>query len=158
MKRETTLPQVRNITLGISLMAACGIIQFSCKKPANSDLTSKDDLTKTAALVKGTVLYGSLSSESDDHEVSLTYNDGQKYIILEKLASGANFSANIPSAGLILSKYGVIIKDESKNSYLLLTNNDPTSIEQFKTVESQLSGSVQNSLIYGETLVNADRE
>jgi hypothetical protein len=158
MKRETTLPPVRNITLGIALMTACGIIQFSCKKPANSDLTSKGDLTKTAALVKGTVLYGSLTSDSDDQEVSLTYNDGQKYIILEKLAGAANFSANIPSAGLVLSDYGVIIKDESKNSYLFLTNNDPTSIEQFKMVEAQLSGSVQHSLIYGVTVVNAARE
>lgn len=158
MKLEKTLPRVRNVTLGIALITACVIIQFSCKKSANSDMTSKDDLTKTAALVKGTVLYGSLTSESDDHEVSLTYNHGQKYIILEKLAGESNFSANIPSAGVILSTYGVIIKDESLNSYLLLTNNDPTSIGQFKTVESQLSGSVQNSLIYGVTIMNNDRE
>jgi hypothetical protein len=158
MKLEQTLPRVKNILFGIALIAACGIIQFSCKKPANNEMISKDDLTETAALVKGTVLYGSLTSENDSDALNLTYNSGRKYILLQKLAGGPDLSVNIPSAGVILSRYGVIIKDLNKNAYLLFTNNDPTSIEQFKTVESRLSGSVQNSLIYGSTIVNNDRE
>jgi hypothetical protein len=158
MKRETTLPQMRNITCGLALIAACAIIQFSCQKPANSDVTAKDDLTETAALVKGTVLYGSITSESDADALNLAYNSGRKYIILQKLAGGPDLSVNIPSAGVILSQYGVIIKDLNKNSYFLFANNDPISIGQFKSVESQVSGSVQNSLIFGSTIVNNDRE
>jgi hypothetical protein len=158
MKHEKSLSQVGNIICGIALVAACGVIQFSCKKPANSDATAKDDLTETAALVKGKVLYGSITSESDANALNLAYNSGRKYIILQKLAGGPNLSVNIPSAGVILSQYGVVIKDLNKNSYLLFANNDPTSIEQFKTVESQVSGSVQNLLIYGSTIVNNDRE
>jgi hypothetical protein len=142
----------------IALIAACGIIPFSCKKAANNEMMSKDDLTETAALVKGTVLFGSLTSESDADALNLAYNSGRKYIILFKLAGGPNLSVNIPSAGIILSKYGVIIKDLNRDSYLLFTNNDPTSIEQFKTAESHVGGSVQNSLIYGSTIVNNDRE
>jgi hypothetical protein len=142
----------------IALIAACGIIPFSCKKPANNEMMSKDDLAETAALVKGTVLFGSLTGESDADALNLAYNSGRKYIILQKFAGGPNLSVNIRSAGVILSKYGVIIKDLNKNSYLLFTNNDPTSIEQFKTVESQVRGSVQNSLIDGSTIVNNDRE
>jgi hypothetical protein len=158
MKLEQTLPRVRNIISGIALAAACGVIQFSCKKPANSHVTAKDDLTETAALVKGKVLYGSITSESDADALNLAYNSGRKYIILQKIAGGPSLSVNILSAGVILSPYGVIIEDLDKNSYLLFTNNDPTSIEQFKTVESQVSGSVQCSLIYGSTIVNNDRE
>jgi hypothetical protein len=158
MKPKKTLPQVRNIIFGTALIAACGISQFSCKKSANSDVKANNDLTETAALVKGTVLYGSLTSEGNAHELDLTYNNGRKYIFLARVAGGGNISVNIPSAGVILSNYGVIIKDESKNSYLLLTMNNPTSIEQFKTVQSRLSGSVQKSLIHGVTIVNNDRE
>src|SRR5215469_15577478 len=157
MKLEKSLP-VRTIMYGMTLIAACAVTICSCNKPANSDMTAKDDLTETAALVKGTVLYGSLTSESDDHSVTLTYNEGRKYFILEKLAGQASFSVNISSAGVILSKYGVIIKDESKNAYLLFVNNDPSAIEQFKAVETRLTGSVRNSLIYGSTIVNNDRE
>ena len=40
MKLEQTLPRVKNILFGIALIAACGIIQFSCKKPANNEMIS----------------------------------------------------------------------------------------------------------------------
>lgn len=152
--QRTTFPRVRNI-LGILFIGACGMIQFSCKKSVNNDMPSRDDLAEAADVVKGTVLHGSLTSESDDHQIGITYNSGQKYIILDKLAAGNTLTVNIPSAGLILSDYGVIIKDESKNSYLLLAINDPKSILQFKAVESRLNGSIQRVLIYGVTVVNS---
>lgn len=116
-----------------------------------------NDLTETAAMVNGTLLHGSLRSENDDSQVGFSYNSGQKYIFIDKLTAANTLSVDIQSAGLILSNHGVIIKDESKNSYLLLANNDPTSIARFRAVESRLNGSVRSTLIYGVTVVNAER-
>ncbi len=75
----------------IALIAACGIIPFSCKKPANNEMMSKDDLAETAALVKGTVLFGSLTGESDADALNLAYNSGRKYIILPKICRRTKF-------------------------------------------------------------------
>jgi hypothetical protein len=155
--QRTRFPRVSNF-LAILIICAGSVIPLSCKKSSIKDISFKDDLIGAANMVNGTVLYGSLTSESNNNQIGLSYNNGQKYIIIDKLPGRNNLSINIPSAGLILSECGVIIKDESKNSFLLLANNDPRSITQFKTLASHLNGSIQSSLIYGLTVVNADRQ
>lgn len=131
---------------------------LSCKKGFVETTSVKNDMAEAAKVLNGKVLSGSVRSETNENEIALNYNNGNKYIFMEKIQDTEPISINSTySAELITSKYGVVLKDLSNNKIFLLTNNDSESIKMFEAVKSIFAKDFQNVAIFGITVVNAEK-
>ena len=109
-------------------------------------------------VLDGTVLSGNVTTESNENEIALNYNNGNKFILIEKIQGTERISINsIQSAEVITSKYGVILKDLSNNKIFLLTNNDSESLKMFEQVKSLFGKNLQSATVFGVTIVNAEK-
>ena len=131
---------------------------FSCKKGSVETVSVKNDMVDAAKVLDGTVLSGNVTTESNENEIALNYNNGNKFILIEKLPGTEPISINsIQSAEVITSKYGVILKDLSNNKIFLLTNNDSESLKMFEEVKSLFGKNLQSATVFGVTIVNAEK-
>ncbi len=134
------------------------MLLFSCKKGSVETVSVKSDMVEAAKVLDGTVLSGNVSVESNESEIALNYNNGNKVILIEKIQGTEPISINsIQSAEVITSKYGVILKDLSNNKIFLLTNNDSESLKMFKEVKSLFGKDLQSTTVFGVTIVNAEK-
>jgi hypothetical protein len=130
----------------------------SCKKNSVENAAVKNDMVTAAKMIDGAVLSGTITSESDESEVALNYNNGNKFILIAKIAGAESIHINnMQSAELITSKYGVIIKNVSTDKVFLLANNDSESIKKFKAVRSLFDKNFQSATIFGITIVNNEK-
>ncbi len=131
---------------------------FSCKKSSVENVSQKNDMITAAKMIDGTALSGTITSESDENEVALNYNNGNKFILITKIADAESININnMQSAEVITSKYGVIIKDVSTNKVFLLVNNDLESIKKFEAVQSLFDKNFESATIFGITIVNSEK-
>ncbi len=134
------------------------MLLFSCKKGSVETASVKNDMVEAAKVLDGTVLSGHVTTESNENEIALNYNNGNKFILIEKIQGTEPISINsIQSAEVITSKYGVILKDLSNNKIFLLTNNDSESIKMFEEVKSLFGKNLQSATVFGVTIVNAEK-
>ena len=141
------------ITVLISVM-----LLFSCKKGTVESVTVKDDMVEAAKVLDGMILSGNVTTESNESEIALNCNNGNKFILIEKIQGAEPISINsIQSAEVITSKYGVILKDLSNNKIFLLTNNDAESLKMFEEVKSLFGKNLQCATVFGVTIVNAEK-
>lgn len=134
------------------------MLLFSCKKGSVETVSVKSDMVEAAKVLDGTVLSGNVTVESNESEIALNYNNGNKVILIEKIQGTEPISINsIQSAEVITSKYGVILKDLSNNKIFLLTNNDSESLKMFKEVKSLFGKDLQSTTVFGVTIVNAEK-
>ncbi len=131
---------------------------LSCKKGFVETTSVKNDMAEAAKVLNGKVLSGSVRSETNENEIALNYNNGNKYIFMEKIQDTEPISINSTYlAELITSKYGVVLKDLSNNKIFLLTNNDSKSIKMFEANKSIFARDFQNVVVFGITVVNAEK-
>ena len=141
------------ITVLIAVM-----LLFSCKKGTVESVTVKDDMVEAAKVLDGMILSGNVTTESNESEIALNCNNGNKFILIEKIQGAEPISINsIQSAEVITSKYGVILKDLSNNKIFLLTNNDAESLKMFEEVKSLFGKNLQCATVFGVTIVNAEK-
>jgi hypothetical protein len=143
---------------GMITVLVAVMLLFSCKKGSVETVPVKNDMVEAAKLLDGTVLSGNVTTESNENEIALNYNNGNKVIFIEKIQGAEPFSINsLESAEVITSKYGVILKDLSNNKIFLLTNNDSESLKMFEEVKSLFGKSLQSATVFGVTIVNAEK-
>lgn len=143
---------------GMITVLVAAMLLFSCKKDSVETISVKNDMVEAAKVLDGTVLSGNVTTESNENEIALNYNDGNKFILIEKIQGTEPISINsIKSAEVITSKYGVILKDLSNNKIFLLTNNDSESRKMFEEVKSLFGKNLQSATVFGVTIVNAEK-
>ena len=143
---------------GMITVLVAVMLLFSCKKGSVEPVSVKNDMVEAAKVLDGTVLSGNVTTESNENEIALNYNNGNKFILIEKIQGTERISINsIQSAEVITSKYGVILKDLSNNKIFLLTNNDSESLKMFEQVKSLFGKNLQSATVFGVTIVNAEK-
>lgn len=143
---------------GMITVLVAVMLLFSCKKGSVETVSVKNDMVEAAKVLDGTVLSGNVTTESNENEIALNYNNGNKFILIEKIQGTEPISINsIQSAEVITSKYGVILKDLSNNKIFLLTNNDSESLKMFEEVKSLFGKNLQSATVFGVTIVNAEK-
>jgi hypothetical protein len=148
----------RLILPGMITVVIAVMLLFSCKKSSVENVAAKNDMVTAAKMIDGAVLSGTITSESDESEVALNFNSGNKFILIAKIAGAESIHINnMQSAELITSKYGVIIKNVSTDKIFLLANNDLESIKKIKAVQSLFDKNFQNATIFGITIVNSEK-
>ena len=143
----------------IAILLATGTLFFSCKKnvtQSTETVAAKDDMQQVATMLDGEPQQGSIATAADDKGITMVFNKGSRYILIEKIPGmpGQNVDA-IESAVLITSKYGVFIKDVTENKAWLLINNDEESMQKFEAIKQQLNCSYVSTTIYGVTVVKS---
>lgn len=133
-------------------------LTFSCKKNSVDTIPEKSNMTDAAKVISGNLLTGNLRVESNEEEIALDYNNGDKIILVTKIPKTevANIN-NMQSAEVITSKYGIILKDLSNNKIFFLVNNDSESTNKFETVQSLFTTGFQSDKIFGTTIVNSEK-
>ena len=134
---------------------------MSCKKnetgittPVSSVAT--DDMGSIAKMMDGDALTGNIAGTADDNSISLVFNKGSRYILIEKIPGMPGVDVNaVDRAVLITSKYGVIVKDVTANKVWLLANNDDESQQKFEAIKKQLHCSFISTTVYGFTVVRS---
>ncbi len=143
---------------GMITVLVAVMLLFSCKKGSVETVPVKNDMVEAAKVLDGTVLSGNVTTESNENEIALNYNNGNKFILIGKIQGTEPISINsIQSAEVITSKYGVILKDLSNNKIFLLTNNDSESLKMFEEVKSLFGKNLQSVTVFGVTIVNAEK-
>ena len=143
---------------GMITVVVAVMLLFSCKKSSVETVSVKNDMVEAAKVLDGAVLSGNVTTESNENEIALNYNNGNKFILIEKIQGTEPISINsIQSAEVITSKYGVILKDLSNNKIFLLANNDSESLKMFEEVKYLFGKNLQSATVFGVTIVNAEK-
>ena len=141
------------ITIVATVLLFC-----SCKKGSVETVNLNNDMVEAAKLLDGPVLSGNVTTESNETEMVINYNDGNKFILVQKLPSNEQFNINsIKSAEVITSKFGIILKDLINNKIFLLANNDSESLKIFETIKPIFGKNARNTSVFGVTIVNAEK-
>jgi hypothetical protein len=154
MKWENKISKV--IISCMTTMLLTGICLCSCKKQIGT-VAADQDLKNAAKAIQGNMLTGSILVTSTDKEVVLSFNNGKKFLLIQKLAKEDIQEMNdIPLAAVIISAYGIIIKDINTNKLFILPNNDPESMKRCEAAKSLLRTHIRSVPIFGTTLINAE--
>ena len=133
---------------------------FSCKKEAATipvSATGGNDIYQIAELIQGKVFAGSISANANDSMLNINYNNGSQFVMVQQLPGLLQVDVpNLPSAEMVTSVYGVIIKDDATGKMVLLANNDPESKQKFDAVKAALKGSYTSTITFGVTVVHAE--
>ena len=70
---------------GIITVLVAVMLLFSCKKGSAETVSVKNDMAEAAKVLDGTVLSGNVTTESNENEIALNYNNGNKFILIEKI-------------------------------------------------------------------------
>src|SRR5215831_17290208 len=130
------------------------VFLFSCKKDLVNRAYSKNDIAEATRVLAGELITGNITSESDKNELALNYNNNNKIILIDKLTNTeCPDIGDIKSAEVMISNYGIIIKDLSLNKTFLFMNNDEKSIEKFKSIQLLFTGKIQPVIVFGTTII-----
>jgi hypothetical protein len=148
----------KNSTPGYLILTTllCVLAFFSCKK---EDAThAKKDLNEVTASLGGTKLTGSITIVTEGNESAIMFNNPDKLVIIGLAESESFRAGTMNSAELIVSRYGVIVKDESKNEVWLLANNDEESKSKFEYVRTFLPKAKYTATIFNIMEINTGKE
>ncbi|MBN8789289.1 MAG: hypothetical protein J0I84_19580 [Terrimonas sp.] len=141
----------------ITVFIAATLI-FSCKKDPDKNTVIQSNMIEAAKKTGSKVLCGNVAIESDDHGITLNYNNGSKLILIEKIRGAKTVDiCKIHSAEIITSEYGVIIKNLDNKNVFFLINNDSESLQMFQSIRSLFANHYQSSTVFGITVVNAEK-
>ena len=142
---------------GMTAMLIIVILIFSCKK-SSVDPTVKNDMSEAARAMDGKMFSGTITTQGDEEGIVLNYNNDNKIICIENIKGTEPIHiADIRSAEIITSDYGVILKDVNNNKVFILTTNDPKSAERAERVKSIFSGNFEAKEIFGVIIINTER-
>ena len=158
------IAKAKGIAMPVIMPLVTATIFFSCQKNADGTTAATtataapaDNMSTIATMVNGETLEGSmLAATGEDKNLTLVFNQGSKFIIIEKIP-GMPFENpdEIKQAVVITSKYGIIVKNTKDNKAWLMINNDDESQQKFEAVKQQLHCSLVTTTIFGTTIVNA---
>ena len=160
MKPKNGKATLRLFVGGVAVMFIAGILLLACNKNAAGVKTTAahDDITQIAEIVQGKVFAGSISSHADDSMLSINYNNGSQFVLVQDMPGLLKVDVpTLASATLITSIYGVIVNDAATGKTILLANNDAESIQKFEEVKAALKGSYTSTLVYGVTYIHAEK-
>ncbi|HLX92133.1 MAG TPA: hypothetical protein VKR32_10645 [Puia sp.] len=149
--RDSTIVVMFGALFGLALFCPCG--------KTTTDLKTDNTATmeRIADLLEGNRICGSIRSSENISQLVLNYQNGTKLIIIDKLPSvDEEYISRVQAADLIISKCGVVLRDLSNNTLILMENNDSTSIARFNSVRSIISDNYTSTRIFGVTTVNKD--
>jgi hypothetical protein len=142
------------INLMVVFSLASGLF-ISCKKEASRGDPQKTSLNEIASILKARIISGEINAGSDEKKLILSLNNGNRFVIIDKLPHVQTFSVpSVPSGAVLISEFGVVVKNSSNNQTWLMVNNDAESIKKFEEVKKLLGGDCQISLVYGTMVVN----
>jgi hypothetical protein len=140
--------------ISIAIILVIGFL--SCKKESSSTV-HKYDMAEAARLLNGEQLSGRIAVESSENEVVLNYNKNT-YFLIQKLSKDELLDVNsMSSAVIVASKYGLVIRDVTKNTVLLLANNDAESKKRFEAIKPLFGNNSPTVPVFGITIVNAEK-
>jgi len=161
---KTIIAKAAGIAMPMAALLVTAVIFFSCQKNAvnNPAIASTaaaplDNIGAIANMVNGETLEGGMvAATGEDNSLTLVFNQGNKYIIIEKIP-GMPFENpdEIKQAVVITSKYGIIVKNTKDNKAWLMINNDEESLQKFEAVKQQMHCSLVTTTVFGTTIVNA---
>ena len=134
----------------------CMLAFFSCKKE-DADNYSKKDSNEVAVSLEGTKLTGSITIVTEDNESAIMFDNSDKLVIIGLAESESLRAGTINSAELIVSKYGVMVKDVAKNEVWLLANNDEESKRKFEYVRTLLPNAKYSSTVFNIMEINTGK-
>lgn len=156
MRQKNQISPAYFFTGGLIIILTSLFVLSSCQKNKQADIIAKNDLQQVAELLKGKIDCGKLQNAATEDNFSyLEFNEGSKGIIIQLLPGDK--SVNIPSLDhscIITSGYGVVIKDPSTNSVLLLPRDDQESQHKFAEVELLFNRQALTAKVAGTTFIN----
>jgi len=160
MKSKNEKAAGRMVLCSLATVLITMALFLSCKKEASATpvaATSNDNMYNIAEIIQGKVFAGTISSNNDDSTLNINYNNGSQFVMVQNLPGQLKVNMpTLPSAELITSVYGVIIKDDATGKMVLLANNDAESIQKFEAVKAALKGRYTSTTTYGITVVHAE--
>ncbi len=142
------------ITLLIVFWVASGFF-ISCKKEAAEAGPQKTSMNEIAKILDAGVISGEINTGSDEKELILSCNSRNRFVIIEKLPNVQTSRVPpISSGAMVISEFGVVVKNLSNNQIWLMVNNDAESRKRFEGVKKLLGGACEISLVFGTTVVN----
>jgi hypothetical protein len=105
---------------------------ISCKKDASAP-TSVSNMQSIANSLKGEVLIGSLSTESDNDGMGLWYNGTNILIGMGRITpQGMADPGVIKHAEIVYSDFGIVLRDTDTDKYWYYIQNDAESKSKFE--------------------------
>lgn len=150
--------KAKNSTLGSLLTTLlCALTFFSCKKEAVNH-ASTNDLAAVARNLEGTKLTGSITVVTEENESAILFNNADKLVVIGTPKSNSLYAGTIASAELIASKYGVVVKDVSKNKVWLLANGDEESKRKFEAIRASFPQAHYQATLFNVIEINTEKE
>ncbi len=108
----------------------------ACRKNDTRQIPTVSVQTMADAL-NGEILDGAITTETDEEGLALWCNGGKVLIAIAKLASTAFTNpGNIEQAQVVLSDFGVIIRDAKSNTTWYYIQNNAQSLRRFKQLQN----------------------
>lgn len=106
----------------------------SCRKNSTAN-NLPADLKQVAVKLDGTLVTGSLMSESDNEGLAVLYNNSKELLLIEKIKSSHLATpGEIKHAEIVCSSYGIIIRDTDNNKTWFYIQNDEKSKRKFSSL------------------------
>lgn len=157
MRTRNSKSLVRILSQGILTFLLAVTLLFSCRKGSVETVSIKNNMAEAAKVLDAKIISGNIKAESNENEIGLNYNNGNKFILIEKIPGTAISMNSIQSAEVITSKYGIILKDIVTNKIILLTNNDPESIKMFEEVKTLFDTNIESAIVFGTTVIKTEK-
>ncbi len=144
----------------VAIMCIAGMFFYSCKKDTNSVYVPavNDNMYTIAEIVQGKVFAGRVNSAANDSVLTIDYNNSSQFVFVQEMPGALKVDVpSLPSAEIITSVYGIIIKDGATGKTVLLANNDAESIRRFEEVKAVLKSNYTSSTVFGITIVQAEK-
>src|SRR5690349_6519273 len=89
----------------LAMIVAVTVFLFSCQKDGDSKVHPKNGMNKVAASINGEMFTGAVTSESDNNQFAITYDNRNKVILMGKIPnSDYPDIQDVKSAEMIISK------------------------------------------------------
>ncbi|SIO00656.1 hypothetical protein SAMN04488055_2497 [Chitinophaga niabensis] len=138
---------------GTAMCLLVALFLFSCNKDNDANPNAgNENLAAAAKAVTGNLVQGNVKAISGPEGLILHINDLD--ILVEKALGNTLYALpDMPSAAVITSEYGLILKDLARGNVYFLVNNDEESISKFNSVASLFPSIVNINKIFGTTIV-----
>jgi hypothetical protein len=155
MKTKNLKSGGKKITTLVVVFSLASGLFISCKKEGSQAGPQKTSLNEIASILKARIISCEINAGSDEKKLILSLNNGNRFVIIDKLPNVQTFRVpSVPSGAILISEFGVVVKNLSNNQTWLMVNNDAESRKKFEEVKKLLDGACQISLVYGTTVVN----
>ena len=150
--------KAKNRTPGYLLFTLlCAVAFFSCKKEVAGH-SSRNDLTVAASTLESTKRTGSITVVTEKGESAFVFESAEKLVVIVVPESPSLPSGTMKPAELIVSKYGVVVKDVSQNKVWLQANGDAESKGKFDALSASFPTAHYGATILDLVEINTGKE